>query len=393
MAHAGSVSDWEQRLAKRTAAVRSVARPLSHVIPHTGLGLEIRLLTVILPLAKQTLAGWRQEAQRIPDPELRRQALASIDRKAFHAWGGCSYALLTPGRETSLIRAIVAFQTISDYLDNLCDRSTSHSGMDFRCLHQAMLDAAAPGAPLHDYYAHHPEQQDGGYLAHLVRTVQGELSRWPAYSLALPYVTSYVTRYNDLQEYKHIEVSQRLPALTRWFAGWQPRYPDLNWWEFAAACGSTLAVFAAWAAAVVADRLDPNAPRLPQLLRLLDAAYFPWINGLHILLDYYIDQQEDREGEDLNLVSFYASAHARLSRLALFARHAQQAAQRLPYGWVHRLIVDGLPALYLSDPKVGEQQLQAERRHLLRAAGWNSQWLYAHFALFRRPLLRPRSLL
>ena len=39
------------------------------------------------------------------------------------------------------IQFIVAYQTISDYLDNLCDRSTSLDPADFAALHEAMTDA------------------------------------------------------------------------------------------------------------------------------------------------------------------------------------------------------------------------------------------------------------
>lgn len=51
-----------------------------------------------------------------------------------------------------LVPLIVAFQTISDYLDNLCDRSDSLHCDDFRQLHLAMADALSPGMPKADYY-------------------------------------------------------------------------------------------------------------------------------------------------------------------------------------------------------------------------------------------------
>ena len=33
--------------------------------------------------------------------------------------------------------------------------------------------------------------------------------------------------------------------------------------------------------------------------------YFPYIQGLHILLDYLIDQEEDKVGGDLNFCFYY----------------------------------------------------------------------------------------
>lgn len=57
--------------------------------------------------------------------ELHNQAIASIEHKTFHCEGGGILALLANEHREDCIRFIVAYQTISDYLDNLCDRSTS----------------------------------------------------------------------------------------------------------------------------------------------------------------------------------------------------------------------------------------------------------------------------
>ena len=52
-----------------------------------------------------------------------------------------SWHLIANERYKEAIRFIVAYQTISDYLDNLCDRSTSLDPEDFAALHEAMIDA------------------------------------------------------------------------------------------------------------------------------------------------------------------------------------------------------------------------------------------------------------
>ena len=61
--------------------------------------------------------------------------MASIETKTFHCEGGALYALLAEAHRDDAIRFIVAYQTISDYLDNLCDRSTSLDPEDFTLLH------------------------------------------------------------------------------------------------------------------------------------------------------------------------------------------------------------------------------------------------------------------
>src|SRR5690606_13509984 len=142
-----------------------------------------------------------------------------------------------------LIPLIVAFQTISDYLDNLCDRSTSMDEGDFRLLHQSMLDAIDPQAELTDYYALREEREDGGYLHRLVLTCQDRIRELPGYHAAQPIVAELVQLYTDLQVYKHIDPSLREAALLSWWELHQSRAPQLKWNEFAAATGSTLGVF------------------------------------------------------------------------------------------------------------------------------------------------------
>ena len=103
--------------------------------------------------------------------QLLQQASASLSRKRFHAQGGSFYALynFNPRYYKKLVSLIVALQTISDYLDNLCDRGGIYNEAAFRCLHRAMTAALTRG-PIKglDYYRFYPVKNDGGYLEALV---------------------------------------------------------------------------------------------------------------------------------------------------------------------------------------------------------------------------------
>lgn len=343
-----------------------------------------RLLTSVLPRVEEELARWEARAAAIPDPELRRQALASQRLKRFHAQGGAAFALLAPAWTDQLVTAIVALQTISDYLDNLCDRSGPPVEEDFRQLHQATLAAVrvTGGAPPPAYYARHPRHADGGYLEALVEACRGALASLPAFPAVEAHATRLLSLYNDLQVLKHLEWPRRVPALEAWFAGHRSRYPDLQWWEFAAACGSTLGVFALFG---LAARSEPH-----EAARLLEA-YFPWVCGLHILLDYFVDQTEDLAGNDLNLVSYYPDQQTLLQRLCWFLRTACHRVARLPQPDFHAWVVHGLPALYLSDPKVAHQDLQPLAGALLKAGGPPTRLLHHVCRLQRGLSLRPRT--
>ncbi|MGB4190841.1 MAG: DUF2600 family protein, partial [Syntrophales bacterium] len=48
-------------------------------------------MTRVLPAVHRFLDGWKEKAKKIPDPELRRQALMSLGAKTIHGEGGGSY--------------------------------------------------------------------------------------------------------------------------------------------------------------------------------------------------------------------------------------------------------------------------------------------------------------
>ncbi|WMT39440.1 tetraprenyl-beta-curcumene synthase family protein [Paenibacillus sp. D2_2] len=317
--------------------------------PREPLRLMSRVYKFILPDVRKELEGWRKVAGEIPDPELRKQALASIQTKEFHCQGGAVYAAANLPKRHILIPLIVAFQTISDYLDNLCDRSTSMNADDFRLLHQSMLDAVNPQAELEDYYALREEKDDGGYLHQLVQTCRNNIALLPGYNMAKPYIQDLVGLYTDLQVYKHIKPSLREDALIQWWDQHKERTPHLQWNEFAAATGSTLGVFMLFLAASNEDLDQGSAETIRD-------AYFPHVCGLHIMLDYLIDQEEDEIGGDLNFCSYYDSKELMLERIAYIVEGARHDIKKLPASSFHRMIIEGLLALYLSDPKVSQQQ-------------------------------------
>lgn len=343
--------------------------------PRGPFALMARVYKYILPGVKEELGGWRRMAEAIPDPELRKQAIDSMTAKEFHCQGGAVYAAANLDRRDALIPLIVALQTISDYLDNLCDRSTSLDPEDFRLLHRSMLDAVTPGAPLTNYYALRSEQDDGGYLHELVKRCQSCTMQLPSYGIVQEEVRALVSLYGDLQVYKHIDRELREPRLLEWWNRHSERYPELMWNEFAAATGSTLGMFMLFLAASD-EKLTPSGGPF------IREAYFPAINGLHILLDYLIDQEEDRVGGDLNFCSYYADQEQLNDRLLRMVRAARHAADRLPFARFHRMIVEGLIALYLSDPKVrGQQNVRRTARLLMKGSPWTRVffWINSHW--------------
>ncbi|MDD2586432.1 MAG: tetraprenyl-beta-curcumene synthase family protein [Syntrophomonadaceae bacterium] len=325
-------------------------------------GILVRYIFITIPRAKKLLETWEKKAQAIPDINLRQQALASIKHKAFHCQGGAVYAVPYPQSESQLLQLITAYQTICDYLDNLCDRAGSTDGDAFLLLHQSLIDALTPGNIPKDYYARYSIHEDGGYLQELVRKCQSCVEVLPSYQVVYPDIMRLADLYIQLQVKKHLALDIREQELKQWVQENLPQYPGILWQEFAAASGSTLALFALFGLATC-ENIDEK--QCQQVVK----AYFPWICGLHILLDYFIDQQEDCEGGDLNFTFYYESTEQMLDRLKLFIQEAHRCADLLPSSTFDKTIVEGLLAAYLSDNKVSQQGYRPIAHDLLDTSG------------------------
>ena len=85
-------------------------------VPTCAISLMTRSYRKIFPSVHKELSYWKKRAESIPDSELRKQALASIESKTFHCEGGAIMALIANKYDQEVIRFIVAYQTISDIL-------------------------------------------------------------------------------------------------------------------------------------------------------------------------------------------------------------------------------------------------------------------------------------
>ncbi|SMC02749.1 tetraprenyl-beta-curcumene synthase [Sulfobacillus thermosulfidooxidans DSM 9293] len=327
---------------------------------------------VVRPRVVHLIGELHQMAQDIPDPVLREQALSSLQTKQFHCEGGGVFGGPSRDPHGYLLEFLVPYQSLCDYLDTVTDRGPSQDPDNLRELHQGLIDAITPLAPVRDYYRNHPHGEDGGYLASLVHRSQAALRHFPGYPAVQPAITRLVELYVDLQVYKHGPVPTRLDRLTTWFQKEADPENGLFWWEFAAATGSTLGIFALLTLAL---EKDPDDKQIETLFRL----YFPWIGALHILLDYLIDQEEDREGGDLNFVTYYHSPEQATQRLQWIYHHIVREARNFPDAAFHRYVARGLLGFYLSDRKV-HHELNRPACQLLATGGSVSigVWLAAH---------------
>lgn len=348
------------REVRSTAARVAMSAPRLSML--AGGGIEtffdlIRFLRNIVPKASRALDQIHARAEAIPDERLRVQALSSIEAKTYHVAGGCILAtfLSRPAAE-HYIEVVAPLETIYDYLDNLCDRHPNVRASAYPVLHGAISDALDPTRRPGGYYELGPSGDDGDYLITLVRRVQRALHRLSDYELTLPLFHEAAKLYGEMQTYVHLPTGEREVACERWFVSHRSRFGDLLWQEFAAAAGSQFQVY---------------APLFMLFDSCYDAittaydAYFPAVSALHVLLDSFIDQQEDYENGDLNFVAVYESHDRFFERIAILARRAVAGFSRLPDPHRHSFVLRTMALFYLTHPKVYAQGLDHDAQRLL----------------------------
>jgi tetraprenyl-beta-curcumene synthase len=294
----------------------------------------------VLPCGRRYMREWRERARRIPDPVLRSLALEAQNSKTGNVEGAAAFAAFVPrARRRTVVRAQVAFQTMYDYLDTLSEQPSRRPHRNAGQLHRALVDALHEDARAGDYYAQHARRNDGGYLQALVSTCRTAVLGLPSYS---EIATPVQALADHVVAYQALSLSQRDEhnAFAQWANEEAPLGAELAWWEMAAAGGSSLGVCALMAAAARADLTYDDASAIR-------AAYWPWVESLHTLLDGVVDEAEDEACGRPSFLSYYASPSEAAGRLRAIAVEAMRKIGALPDAPGHAVIVAAMIGFYL----------------------------------------------
>lgn len=301
--------------------------------------------TEVFPSARRELHKWRTQAEAIPDPGLRRDALLSLHTKSANAEGLAAFAVLAPRRQRrAVIRAAVAYQTTLDYLDSVTERP-SHCHSEKLKLNSALEVAVDGGLSLENYREETESRGDGNYLAALVEACRKSLGGLPSYECA---ASSLRRRARLAAESQAMNHSLLLDTEEKEIAEWARTVPptssldsDMQWWEMVAASASTPALGALVALAAEAGATEGD-------FLATEAAYFPWVNALNTLLDSLVDLDEDHAKQ--RHIERYASPQAAAERLAAITARSRAGVCTLTNAQQHELILAAMGSLYLAQP-------------------------------------------
>jgi tetraprenyl-beta-curcumene synthase len=264
----------------------------------------------ILPQVRRELATWQSTATAIADPGLRGEALSAIDEKGLNVEATAVFAILAPRSTRSrAIRAMVALQVAIDYLDS------------YRNSAQALPSHAAVATALQRAVSRCGEGQASTHAAE-----HGDRSALQAWALT------------------------------------QDAPPAYRWWEVAAGGSSSVA-----AHALIAAAADPQTTAAEA--ELIDAAYFPSIGALTVLLDDLIDRDADASVGAHNYMGYYADSAEAADRLDLIAKLGRAGIAGLRHPQRHAAILAGVAGFYLSAAEAETPYAAPIRDRLLRSTG------------------------
>jgi tetraprenyl-beta-curcumene synthase len=317
----------------------------------------------VFPHINREVRHWQRRAGEIPDPALRRLALITQRSERGNLEGAAAFAILVPrSHRAHVVRAVVAFQATYDYVDTLAEQPSADPVANGHQLHLALQTALSPDSDHVDYYAHHSDGHDDGYIRNLIDTCRGAVRALPSYGSVAEPALGAARRMAAYQSFNHEHRGNPHDALARWACSLTPPGTGLRWWETAAAAASSLSVFALIAAAAQ-PRLSSEETHATQ------DAYFPWIGALHVLLDSLIDRVADLDAGHHSLVGHYASREEAASRLRTIASRSIQATEMLRGGSQHAVILAAMTSFYLSAPLASTPAAELAARQIGETMG------------------------
>ncbi len=315
-----------------------------------------------LRAVSREMRAWQLRAAAIPDAAIREDALDSIERKRENAAGAALFWVLPRRRDLNLLRLLVAYQVIWDFLDSVNERGACVGTANGRQLHRALTEALDPGTPMSDYYRYHPWRDDGGYLRELVETCRHSCAALPSYGRVRPLVLREARRA-QVQALNHdTDPKGRDNALRSWAAQEFSDERRLAWFELTSAASASLAVHAFLALAAQPACTDSD-------VRHTCAAYFPWVAGAATMLDSYVDRLEDEASGDHRYVAHYASEELAGERVRNLLTRSAAEVRRLSNGHRHAVIAASMFAMYLSKDSARTPAMRTSTAGMARAGG------------------------
>jgi tetraprenyl-beta-curcumene synthase len=304
----------------------------------------------------------RGRASAIPDAPIREDALASLASKRTHLDGAGLFWILPRRRNPRLLRLLVIYEAILEFLDEVNERGADAGSANGRHLHLALAEAPIFTAPPSDYYRHHCWKDDGGYLRALVETCRASFISLPAYALVNEQIAIETSRSQVLAFNHDPDPGRRDLALRRWVKREYPCEIEMRWFELSGAATASLTVHALLALAA-----EPAST--PHIVKNTYSVYFPQLSLVTTMLDSYVDRAEDEADGSHSYIAHYGPYNTAVLRLDDLIQRSIYNAGHLHNGHRHAVIAACMVAMYLSKDSARESSNEITTRQLANAGG------------------------
>lgn len=312
--------------------------------------------------ASRGVTYWRARALTIPDPTLRQDALAAIERKRGNIEGAALFWTLPNRRSRDLLRLLVTYELLADFLDCVNERG-AHAGIgNGLWLHRALIEALEPGLDISDYYQQHPWKDDGGYLKALVNACRELCLRLPSYESVRPLILRAASLAQVLALNHEPDARVRDAALREWAETHCDQGSGLAWFELTAGASAWLTILALLALAAESE-LDE------QYIQDAYVAYLRWVSLAGTMLDSYSDIVEDAENRDHSYIAHYQHADIATKRITEIIRRSLQEVAALSNGERHVVVVSCMIAMYLTKDSTRTRMLRTTTLQMAQAGG------------------------
>lgn len=305
---------------------------------------------------------WRQRALLIPDGTIRCDALGAIAQKRPHLDGAALFWTLPRNRNTNLLRLLVIYELILEFLDNMNERAAYVGQANGLQLHRALIEALDPDISISDYYLYHPWRNDGGYLQALVEACRRRCMILASYSRVRPLVIREAYRTQVLALNHDPDPCRRELALRHWVAQEFPSEKQADWFELSGAATAPLTIHMLLALAAEPECSDSEISKAC-------AVYFPGLSLIATMLDSYVDQTDDIANNNHSYIAHYPTIDHATQRVAELITQSVHEARTLRNGPRHLVIVTCMIAMYLSNDRAKDMDRYRSSKELARAGG------------------------
>jgi tetraprenyl-beta-curcumene synthase len=281
-----------------------------------------------------------------------------------------------PGRNPELLRLLVTYQTMWDFLDSANEHGAAAGQANGLRLHEALVDALDPSYPISGYYSHHPWCEDSGYLRALVGACRDHFVQLPSSERVRAVVVREARRAN-VQAINHdLNGVRRAASLRAWVAREFPSRQDATWYELAGAAGAGLSIYALIVLAAEPACTDADIDRAYN-------AYFPWTSAVATMLDSHVDRAEDVAAGDHVYVAHYPTPELAIQGIRRLVRRALVQTRSLDNCERHVLVIACMVAMYLSKDSARCEAMRSATRTLAKAGGSLTRLLLPVLRLWR----------